>query len=63
VLYTQGIKGFYHIAVKEFGFVPREKYTSKCHLCLEIRQFLVMEKGLEINEFGPKGFYEEMSSS
>ena len=63
VLYTRGIKGFYQLAVEEFGFAPKEKYTSKCHLCLEIRRFLVIEKGLEINEFGPKGFYEEMRNT
>jgi hypothetical protein len=63
VLYTQGISGFYQIAVEKFGFTPKEKYASKCHLCLDIRRFLVIEKGLEINVFGPKGFYEEISRS
>ena len=60
VLYNKGINGLYQIAAEEFGFVPKEKYVSKCHLCLDIRRFLVLEKEREINEFGPKGFYNEI---
>jgi hypothetical protein len=61
VLYTQGINGLYRIAADEYDFSPQGNYSSKCHLCLEIRRFLIIEIGLEIHEFGPKGFYEEIS--
>ncbi|MCP4152739.1 MAG: radical SAM protein [bacterium] len=59
LLYSKGLDGFYRLASEEFGFIPEEKYASRCHLCLEIRRFLVLEKNMEIKEFGPKQFYEE----
>jgi hypothetical protein len=57
LLYNKGIKGFYHLAADEYGFKPRPQYSSKCDLCLDIRRFLVMEKEIDVREFGPKGFY------
>lgn len=59
VLYNQGIRRFYQIAVEEFGFTPKETYANKCHLCLDIRRCLVKEKELETREFGPTDFYNE----
>jgi len=59
VLYNRGIQGFYKIAAQEFGFIPKETYANKCHLCLDIRRYLTAEKELETNEFGPKDFYNE----
>jgi hypothetical protein len=59
-LYNHGIRGLYEKAAGTYGFVPQENYVSKCHLCLAIRRFLVIEKKLEIREFGPYGFYREI---
>jgi len=63
VLYQKGIKEFYHIATAEYGFVPQETYSSKCHLCLDIRRFLVIEKQVTAAELGPAGFYKEIGSA
>lgn len=60
LLYQKGIKELYRIATEEFGFVPQETYTSKCHLCLDIRRFLVTVKKIPGNELGPKEFYKEI---
>ncbi len=60
ILYNNGIQGFYRVAAEEFGFVPQEKYASKCHLCLEIRKFLVLEKELKTPDFGPISFYQNL---
>jgi hypothetical protein len=61
LLYNKGIHGLFHLASEEFGFQPRETYSSKCHLCLDIRRFLVMERRLPAAEFGPVDFYRELS--
>ena len=37
-LYHSGPFGFVEQA-RELGYVPREKYASKCHLCTDIRRF------------------------
>ena len=59
VLFNYGIAGFFKLASEEFGFRPRETYASKCHLCLDIRRFLVIDRRLSIAEFGPVDFYRE----
>ncbi len=62
LLYNKGIKGFYHQAAQEYGFKPRQHYSSKCDLCLDIRRFLVIEKEQKTNEFGPHGFYSVLEA-
>ncbi|MCP4215626.1 MAG: 4Fe-4S cluster-binding domain-containing protein [bacterium] len=59
LLFNKGIKGFFKKAVT-LGFAPKKAYVSKCHLCLNIRRFLVMEKKLEPKEFGPRNYYKEV---
>lgn len=59
-LYGHGIEGFLEMARRDFGFQEGDRYLSKCHLCTEIRQFLVLEKGIESRELGPAGFYRNM---
>jgi len=59
ILYNYGINGFYRLALEEFGFQPRETYANKCHLCLDIRRYLVRDRQLSTAEFGPIGFYRE----
>jgi hypothetical protein len=57
LLYNRGIAGFYRMATEEFDFKSRAQYSSKCHLCLDIRSFLVQETDEQCNEFGPEDFY------
>lgn len=59
LLYNEGPASLYRYAREEWGFVPRDGYISKCHLCQHIRGFLVLEKGVGLNEFGPALFYGE----
>ena len=59
LLYNEGIAGFFRLASEEFAFQPRETYASKCHLCLDIRRFLVIDRQLSAAELGPKDFYRE----
>lgn len=59
LLYNKGPAALYRVAVEEYGFEPQAKYISKCHLCHDIRRFLVIEKGVGTNEFGPRQFYLE----
>lgn len=59
MLYSEGIAAFLDYAKNE-GFVPAETYLSKCHLCQEIRKFMVTEKKTVSKELAPEGFYREI---
>lgn len=51
------LKSLYELAKKDFGYEPLEEgYISKCHLCLDIRKFLV-EKGAFFEELSPTEYY------
>jgi len=56
-LFLTGIKGLLDLAVQEHGFEPAEGYVSKCHLCQEIRRFLVLEKNTASPDLQPQEFY------
>ncbi len=56
-LFAEGIQGFFDFAQSRYGFTTQKSFVSKCHLCLEIRSFLVNEKNLKTHELQPKGFY------
>jgi hypothetical protein len=43
---------------REFGYAEQEGYTSKCHLCLDIRRHLA--KVGEFKELRPREFYEHL---
>lgn len=44
------IRELYELAREDFGYQPLESdYISKCHLCLDVRKFLV-EKGASFKE-------------
>jgi hypothetical protein len=60
LLHGQGIGAFLAWAREKHGFTPRGTYVSKCHLCVEIRRFLVMEKGLESMELSPREYYTQL---
>jgi hypothetical protein len=47
----------YDFGVKEFGYKELEDgYISKCHLCLDIRRYIVSLTG-DYNELSPREFY------
>jgi len=58
-LYESGINGLFEVA-REQGFEPAGAYLSKCHLCLDIRRYLVLDRKLKFPELTPLGFYENL---
>jgi hypothetical protein len=56
-LFNQGVGGLLDIACQKYGFVTGHEYLNKCHLCQEIRNFIVIEKGLSSIELQPVDFY------
>ncbi|HDM76700.1 MAG TPA: radical SAM protein [Deltaproteobacteria bacterium] len=59
-LFSRGISGLYEMAVENHGFEPDAGYMSKCHLCLEIRKFLVLRRGIKNPDLQPVQFYENI---
>ena len=59
-LYNNGIKGFLELAKSKYGFNPKTEYLSKCHLCLEIRSFLIKERKVNSIELQPLEFYDNL---
>lgn len=58
-LFQEGIKGLYELARKDYGFDESgKKYISKCHLCYDIRKFLLIEKNIRTIELQPEGYYK-----
>jgi hypothetical protein len=58
-LHESGINGLFEMA-REEGFEASGRYLSKCHLCLDIRRYLVLDRGLTFPELAPRGFYENL---
>jgi hypothetical protein len=62
-LYRSGVKGLLDHARKGYGFQPEGEYISACHLCTEIRAYLVLRPGVAASiELQPAGFYREYAS-
>jgi organic radical activating enzyme len=59
ILTHGGIPGLYKLATQKYGFKPKTEYISKCHLCYDIRRFLVIDQGIESPDLQPLGFYQE----
>lgn len=58
ILHKNGIKGLYEFAKTHYNYSPKKGlYINKCHLCLEIRDFLKKEKQAEFLELNPLEFY------
>jgi len=57
LLYSQGVKSFYESVKRSHGYEPMKEYLNKCHLCYDIRLFLVKEAGLISQELQPIEFY------
>ncbi|RJR41266.1 MAG: radical SAM protein [Deltaproteobacteria bacterium] len=60
-LFNTGVAGLLDYAASQ-GFEPTEAYVSKCHLCLEIRSYLALEKQIGSAELQPLAFYENLGS-
>ncbi len=58
-LYKSGINDLWTLARGE-GFEPAGAYMSKCHLCQDIRRYLVLDRQLPFPELAPRGFYENL---
>lgn len=60
-LHESGINGLWDVA-REHGFRGAGAYLSKCHLCQDIRRYLVIDRELTFAELAPRGFYENLSA-
>jgi len=56
-LEAEGIRGLLELAGKEYGYKPVAEYAGKCDLCYDIRNYLVMELGLDLPDLKPEGHY------
>jgi hypothetical protein len=54
-LISEDMQGLFHFAM-DYGYGESpEGYVSKCHLCLDIRKYLVLKK--DFSELTPGEFY------
>jgi hypothetical protein len=60
MLYKHGIKQFLDNAIKNYEFSPANEYLSKCHLCFEIRRWMIKKAGLLSHELQPDTYYDEV---
>lgn len=61
-LFSRRVEGLLDYAATRHGFQPAASYISKCHLCLEIRSFLVSRQQEHPPELQPLGFYENLEN-
>ena len=59
-LFDSGVTGLFELVSNQHDFKPSGRYMSKCHLCLDIRRYLVLDRGLASRDLEPKGFYENI---
>ena len=53
----RGIEKLYKFGVQEFGYKElKEGYISKCHLCIDVRKYIVDQTD-EFKELKPREFY------
>ena len=58
-LVTRGVQGLLQLATS-YGYEPRkEGYIAKCHLCVDIRRYLV-RRTREFEELRPEFYYENL---
>lgn len=60
ILRQKGIKGLYDMAVNYYQFIEKDKYLNKCHLCLDIRKFLLKQEEFQSVELHPFDFYQTL---
>ena len=56
-LNTEGIRALVELATEEYGFKPKSEYAGQCDLCYDVRNYLVLEKGLDLPDLQPAGHY------
>ncbi len=56
-LESKGVSGLCDLAVKKYGYVPKDEYAGKCDLCYDIRSFLVLDLELDLPDLQPLGHY------
>jgi hypothetical protein len=59
-LFDSGVTGLCELVSNKYDFKPSGRYMSKCHFCLDIRRYLVLDRGLASRDLQPKGFYENI---
>lgn len=59
-LYNEGISKLLEIATSKHGFKPGKEYLNKCHMCFDIRKFMVKEKGVHSRELQPVEYYDNV---
>ena len=59
-LFHRGIAGLFEAVTSEYGYEPADGYLSKCHLCFDLRRFLVLSQGVESKDLAPRQFYAEV---
>jgi len=59
-LFQEGVSGLFELVSSSYRYRPTAAYISKCHLCLDMRRYLVLEEGIVTREFQPRGFYENL---
>ena len=59
-LFHKGIAGLFEAVSSEYGYEPADGYLSKCHLCFDLRRFLVLSQGVESKDLAPRQFYAEV---
>lgn len=57
ILWRGGVNELLDFAKKEYHFENKESYLSKCHLCYDIRTFLVKNKKIDAQDLKPTEFY------
>lgn len=61
ILTNNGIESLYSLAIKKYNFKPQEEgYISKCHLCFDIRHFLVNKQNINSPDLQPLEFYKKL---
>ena len=59
-LFTSGVGGLLTLAQNNYGFEPTETYLNKCHLCVDIRQSLVLKHHVDTADLAPREFYSNL---
>ena len=60
ILHARGAAGLLEYARGMFGFTPQAEYMNKCHLCLDIRRYLVAQGNPASPELAPAEFYANL---
>ncbi len=58
ILLNGGFESLYKLVSQKYNFKPKpDGYISKCHLCYEVRRFLVVENNINSPDLQPIDFY------